>query len=98
MLYVVAILSWEAKLVILFFWSYLIKKVYTSYVHADKHLIFPVYLYIDSVLYVQFQDVGSHGTKVAVYNLWMNDDGLLELDFEDDDEVSVNIIFIASIQ
>jgi hypothetical protein len=22
-----------------------------------------------------------------VYNLWMNDDGLLELDFEDDDEV-----------
>ncbi|XP_039819383.1 protein MICRORCHIDIA 2-like isoform X1 [Panicum virgatum] len=34
----------------------------------------------------QFQDVGSHGTKVLVYNLWMNDDGLLELDFEDDDE------------
>ncbi|KAF8646131.1 hypothetical protein HU200_065977 [Digitaria exilis] len=34
----------------------------------------------------QFQDIGSHGTKVAVYNLWMNDDGLLELDFEDDDE------------
>ncbi|KAG0522489.1 hypothetical protein BDA96_07G041500 [Sorghum bicolor] len=34
----------------------------------------------------QFQDVGSHGTKVIVYNLWMNDDGLLELDFEDDDE------------
>ncbi|OEL14793.1 Protein MICRORCHIDIA 1 [Dichanthelium oligosanthes] len=34
----------------------------------------------------QFQDVGSHGTKVEVYNLWMNDDGLLELDFEDDDE------------
>ncbi|XP_062201606.1 protein MICRORCHIDIA 1-like [Phragmites australis] len=34
----------------------------------------------------QFQDVDSHGTKVAIYNLWMNDDGLLELDFEDDDE------------
>jgi hypothetical protein len=33
-----------------------------------------------------------------VYNLWLNDDGLLELDFEDDDEVSVHIIFIASIQ
>jgi len=44
---------------------------------------------------IQFQDVGSHGTKVVVYNLWMNDDGLLELDFEDDDEVSVHIIFIA---
>lgn len=35
----------------------------------------------------QFEDVGSHGTKVFIYNLWMNDDGLLELDFDDDDEV-----------
>lgn len=34
----------------------------------------------------QFEDVGSHGTKVLVYNLWMNDSGLLELDFEDNDE------------
>ncbi|OAY69161.1 MORC family CW-type zinc finger protein 4, partial [Ananas comosus] len=33
-----------------------------------------------------FEDVGSHGTKVFIYNLWMNDDGLLELDFDDDDE------------
>ena len=49
-------------------------------------------MYIDSVhICIQFQDVGSHGTKVVVYNLWMNDDGLLELDFDDDDEVSVHI-------
>ncbi|KQJ96374.1 protein MICRORCHIDIA 1 [Brachypodium distachyon] len=34
----------------------------------------------------QFEDMETHGTKVAIYNLWMNDDGLLELDFEDDDE------------
>ncbi|XP_072954161.1 protein MICRORCHIDIA 2-like isoform X1 [Typha angustifolia] len=34
----------------------------------------------------QFEDVGSHGTKVFIYNLWMNDDGLLELDLDDDDE------------
>ncbi|TVU31245.1 hypothetical protein EJB05_22926, partial [Eragrostis curvula] len=34
----------------------------------------------------QFQDIGNHGTKVAIYNLWMNDDGLLELDFDDNDE------------
>uniref|UniRef100_A0A0D9XI84 Morc S5 domain-containing protein n=1 Tax=Leersia perrieri TaxID=77586 RepID=A0A0D9XI84_9ORYZ len=43
----------------------------------------------------QFEDIVGHGTKVAMYNLWMNDDGLLELDFEDDDEASVHIIFIA---
>ncbi|KAJ1260592.1 hypothetical protein BS78_10G244200 [Paspalum vaginatum] len=40
----------------------------------------------EEALLEQFQDVGDHGTKVVVYNLWMNDDGLLELDFEDDDE------------
>ncbi|KAM3399869.1 hypothetical protein ACQJBY_004997 [Aegilops geniculata] len=34
----------------------------------------------------QFKDMDSHGTKVLIYNLWMNDDGLLELDFDDDDE------------
>ncbi|KAG0474819.1 hypothetical protein HPP92_014505 [Vanilla planifolia] len=34
----------------------------------------------------QFDDVGSHGSKVIIYNLWMNDDGLLELDFDSDDE------------
>ena len=61
----------------------------------DKKLIF--YLYVltvfflkgctDSFLCTQFEDVDSHGTKVVIYNLWMNDDGLLELDFEDDDEV-----------
>ncbi|XP_074582184.1 protein MICRORCHIDIA 1-like [Curcuma longa] len=37
-------------------------------------------------LLLQFEDIGLHGTKVVVYNLWMNDDGLLELDFDDDDE------------
>uniref|UniRef100_A0A453S9Y2 Morc S5 domain-containing protein n=1 Tax=Aegilops tauschii subsp. strangulata TaxID=200361 RepID=A0A453S9Y2_AEGTS len=35
---------------------------------------------------VQFKDIESHGTKVVIYDLWMNDDGLLELDFDDDDE------------
>ncbi|KAJ6840004.1 putative protein MICRORCHIDIA 1 [Iris pallida] len=34
----------------------------------------------------QFEDIGPHGTKVLIYNLWMNDDGLLELDFDDNDE------------
>ncbi|KAK9674202.1 hypothetical protein RND81_12G218000 [Saponaria officinalis] len=34
----------------------------------------------------QFDDVGSHGTKVIVYNLWLTDDGKLEFDFESDPE------------
>ncbi|KAJ0436906.1 putative histidine kinase/HSP90-like ATPase superfamily, morc, S5 domain 2 [Helianthus annuus] len=34
----------------------------------------------------QFDDVGSHGTKIIIYNLWLDDDGNMELDFESDPE------------
>lgn len=36
----------------------------------------------------QFAEIGPHGTKVLVFNLWLDDDGLPELDFgeEDDDD------------
>ncbi|KAL3748193.1 hypothetical protein ACJRO7_009429 [Eucalyptus globulus] len=32
----------------------------------------------------QFDDIGSHGTKIIIYNLWFNDDGEMELDFDAD--------------
>ncbi|MCL7049651.1 hypothetical protein MKW94_008329, partial [Papaver nudicaule] len=34
----------------------------------------------------QFDDIGQHGTKVIIYNLWFTDDGEMELDFESDAE------------
>ncbi|VFQ74044.1 unnamed protein product [Cuscuta campestris] len=34
----------------------------------------------------QFEDIGSHGTKVIIFNLWLNDEGIYELNFDDDDE------------
>ncbi|GMY14879.1 protein MICRORCHIDIA 6 isoform X1 [Fagus crenata] len=34
----------------------------------------------------QFDDIGAHGTKVIIYNLWFNDDGDMELDFLSDPE------------
>ncbi|KAF6160526.1 hypothetical protein GIB67_019466 [Kingdonia uniflora] len=37
-------------------------------------------------LMLQFNDIGTHGTKVIVYNLWLNDDGVLELDFDSVEE------------
>lgn len=37
-------------------------------------------------LMAQFTSIGSHGTKVVVYNLWLNDEGVYELSFDDDDE------------
>lgn len=36
---------------------------------------------------LQFDDLGWHGTKVIVFNLWLNDDGILELDFDSDEHV-----------
>ncbi|CAN6456014.1 unnamed protein product [Victoria cruziana] len=37
-------------------------------------------------LLMQFDDIGHHGTKIVIYNLWLNDDGDMELDFESDEE------------
>ncbi|KAL1215547.1 Protein MICRORCHIDIA 1 [Cardamine amara subsp. amara] len=34
----------------------------------------------------QFEVIGAHGTKVIIYNLWLNDEGIYELSFDDDDE------------
>lgn len=34
----------------------------------------------------QFEDIGPHGTKIIIYNLWLNDEGIFELNFDDDDE------------
>ncbi|KAI5417027.1 protein MICRORCHIDIA 6 isoform X2 [Lathyrus oleraceus] len=34
----------------------------------------------------QFDDIENHGTKVIIFNLWLNDDGKLELDFDTDPE------------
>ncbi|CAI0547383.1 unnamed protein product [Linum tenue] len=38
----------------------------------------------ESELLKLFDDIGLHGTKVVIYNLWNNDDGNLELDFNTD--------------
>ncbi|XVF17969.1 hypothetical protein REPUB_Repub10bG0171000 [Reevesia pubescens] len=37
-------------------------------------------------LMLQFDDIGSHGTKIVIFNLWLNDEGIYELAFDDDDE------------
>ncbi|CAI9267234.1 unnamed protein product [Lactuca saligna] len=34
----------------------------------------------------QFDNVGPHGTKVIIYNLWLDNEGNVELDFESDPE------------
>ncbi|XP_061366802.1 protein MICRORCHIDIA 6-like [Gastrolobium bilobum] len=40
----------------------------------------------EAELMKQFDDIGSHGTKIIIFNLWFNDDGNLELDFDTDPE------------
>ncbi|XP_022636271.1 protein MICRORCHIDIA 6 isoform X2 [Vigna radiata var. radiata] len=39
---------------------------------------------LEADLLKQFDDIGPHGTKIIIYNLWCNDDGSLELDFDTD--------------
>lgn len=36
---------------------------------------------------LQFEEIGVHGTRILIYNLWLNDEGIYELSFDDDDEV-----------
>ncbi|KAJ8443644.1 hypothetical protein Cgig2_019626 [Carnegiea gigantea] len=40
----------------------------------------------DDVIVPMFEDIGSHGTKVIIFNLWLNDEGIYELSFDDDDD------------
>ncbi|KAL8231067.1 hypothetical protein R6Q57_000845 [Mikania cordata] len=34
----------------------------------------------------EFEDIGLHGTKIMIFNLWLNDEGIYELNFDEDDE------------
>ncbi|TYG37018.1 hypothetical protein ES288_D13G108700v1 [Gossypium darwinii] len=40
----------------------------------------------EAELLKQFDDIGSHGTKIIIYNLWLNNDGNSELDFDYDEK------------
>ncbi|KAH7851030.1 hypothetical protein Vadar_006300 [Vaccinium darrowii] len=45
----------------------------------------------EEMLLKQFDDVGHHGTKIVIYNLWLNDNGDTELDFDFDmEDIRVN--------
>jgi hypothetical protein len=41
----------------------------------------------EAELLKQFDDMGEHGTKIIVFNLWFNDDGDMELDFNSDEKL-----------
>lgn len=65
------------------------------YMFLDDISSYIFYLYLNAItqyfcciaIWWQFDDVGLHGTKIVIYNLWKNDDGHLELDFDSDPEV-----------
>lgn len=40
----------------------------------------------------QFDSIGDHGTKIIIYNLWLNDEGEMELDFYSDPEKVVKVV------
>ncbi|CAI0392944.1 unnamed protein product [Linum tenue] len=42
----------------------------------------------------QFEGIGRHGTKILIYNLWLNDEGVYELSFDDDDEAYASVLYL----
>ncbi|OIT07545.1 PREDICTED: protein MICRORCHIDIA 6-like [Nicotiana attenuata] len=61
--------------------------------HGEQHFVSNLSLLLrwspfatEAELLKQFDDIGDHGTKVIVYNLWCNDEGKMELDFDADPE------------
>ncbi|CAL5325694.1 unnamed protein product [Camellia sinensis] len=40
----------------------------------------------EEIMLKQFDDIGNHGTKIVIDNLWLNDNGAMELDFDLDAE------------
>ncbi|KAF3647161.1 putative peptide/nitrate transporter-like [Capsicum annuum] len=48
----------------------------------------------DMTLDRKFDDIGDHGTKIIIYNLWLNDEGKMELDFQSDPEAYLSILYL----
>ncbi|KAL9273763.1 MICRORCHIDIA 2-like protein, partial [Drosera capensis] len=40
----------------------------------------------DDAIVPMFDGIGSHGSRILIYNLWLNDEGIYELSFDDDNE------------
>ncbi|XP_030493797.2 protein MICRORCHIDIA 6 isoform X2 [Cannabis sativa] len=62
-----------------------------DFLHGKEHFMSNLLMLLqwspfatEAELLKQFDDIGPQGTKVIVYNLWANDDGIVELDFNTD--------------
>ncbi|GLT79486.1 hypothetical protein SLA2020_509720 [Shorea laevis] len=60
-------------------------------VHGREHFVANLSILLEwspysteAELLKEFDDIGSHGTKIIIYNLWFNNEGKLELDFDSD--------------
>lgn len=53
--------------------------------------------FMQVLLLLQFVGMKDHGTKIVLYNLWEDDQGQLELDFQTDPYVSNFTFFLRNI-
>ncbi|KAE8723356.1 MORC family CW-type zinc finger protein 3 isoform 2 [Hibiscus syriacus] len=61
--------------------------------HGREHFAFNLSILLQwspystkAELLKQFDNIGTHGTKIIIYNLWVNNDGNSELDFDSDEK------------
>ncbi|XP_059641115.1 protein MICRORCHIDIA 6-like isoform X2 [Cornus florida] len=61
----------------------------TLYCYGNEHFMSNLSMLLqwspystEAELLKQFDDIGVRGTKIIIYNLWLNDEGIIELDFD----------------
>ncbi|KAK9108937.1 hypothetical protein Sjap_016997 [Stephania japonica] len=78
---------------------YYVDEVFLDENEEEKSICIPYCLVTSKELVVlsvgtTFDDIGCHGTKIIIYNLWLNDEGLVELDFDSDEEAYASILYL----
>ncbi|WOG96423.1 hypothetical protein DCAR_0415758 [Daucus carota subsp. sativus] len=70
-----------------------IRSMVPVYFNGEEHFISNLSVLLQwspystkDLLLEQFDDIGQHGTKIVIYNLWLNDTEDMELDFDSDAE------------
>lgn len=68
------------------------QKLFRDFHHAELHFSSNLSAILkwspfatEADLLKQFDEIGHHGTRIILYNLWFNSDGVLELDFDSDE-------------
>jgi hypothetical protein len=64
-------------------------KILCFLANTKVYLLFNLAYYLLQCISGQFNNMGCHGTKIIVFNLWFNDALEMELDFDTNKQVKI---------